>query len=57
MTVSVICRELAYQISDQFRVFGKQIHLRDETVVGGVGELVIIIIIIINIYYYCLLLL
>lgn len=29
-------RELAYQISDQFRVFGKQIHLRDETVVGGV---------------------
>ena len=46
MTVSVICRELAYQISDQFRVFGKQIHLRDETVVGGVGELVY------HYYYY-----
>lgn len=31
-------RELAYQIADQFRVFGKHIGLKDTVVVGGVGE-------------------
>ena len=30
-------RELAYQISDQFDVFGKHIHLKVEVVVGGTG--------------------
>ena len=31
-------RELAYQIADQFRVFGKYIGLKDAVIVGGIGE-------------------
>lgn len=31
-------RELAYQIADQFRVFGKHIGLKDAVIVGGVGK-------------------
>ena len=31
-------RELAYQIADQFRVFGRHIGVKDAVVVGGVGE-------------------
>jgi len=31
-------RELAYQIADQFRVFGKHIGLKDAVIVGGIGE-------------------
>ncbi len=30
-------RELAYQIADQFRAFGRPINLRQTVVVGGVG--------------------
>ena len=37
--VVVVYRELAYQIVDQFRVFGRHISLRDVVVVGGIGEL------------------
>lgn len=33
-------RELAYQIADQFRVFGRHIGLKDAVIVGGVGKLV-----------------
>ena len=32
-------RELAYQIADQFKVFGRHIGLNDVVVVGGVGEM------------------
>ena len=32
-------RELAYQIADQFRVFGRHIGLKDTVIVGGIGEL------------------
>ncbi len=32
-------RELAYQIADQFRVFGSHIGLRDVVIVGGTGKL------------------
>ena len=32
-------RELAYQIADQFRVFGRHIGLKDAVIVGGIGEL------------------
>lgn len=32
------CRELAYQIAEQFRVLGKPLGLRDCIVVGGMGE-------------------
>lgn len=31
------CRELAYQIADQFRVFGGHIGLKDAVVIGGIG--------------------
>ena len=31
-------RELAYQIADQFRVFGRHIGLKDAVIVGGVGQ-------------------
>lgn len=31
-------RELAYQIADQFRVFGKHIGLKDAVIVGGIGK-------------------
>ena len=31
-------RELAYQIADQFRVFGRHIGLTDAVIVGGIGE-------------------
>ena len=31
-------RELAYQIADQFRVFGRHIGLKDTVIVGGIGE-------------------
>ena len=37
---SLIHRELAYQIADQFKVFGRHIGLRDAVIVGGVGELI-----------------
>ena len=30
-------RELAYQIADQFRVFGRHIGLKDAVIVGGIG--------------------
>lgn len=33
-------RELAYQIADQFRVFGTHIGLKDAVIVGGIGELI-----------------
>lgn len=33
-----IYRELAYQISEQFRVFGKHIAMKDAVIVGGIGE-------------------
>ena len=36
-------RELAYQIADQFRVFGKHIGLRDTVIVGGIGKLILVI--------------
>ena len=32
-----IYRELAYQIAEQFRVFGSHIGLKDVVVVGGIG--------------------
>lgn len=35
----MLSRELAYQIADQFRVFGNHIGLRDVVVVGGTGML------------------
>jgi superfamily II DNA/RNA helicase len=31
-------RELAYQIADQFRVFGKPLGLKDCVITGGMGE-------------------
>ena len=31
-------RELAYQIADQFRVFGSHIGLKDVVIVGGIGK-------------------
>lgn len=31
-------RELAYQIAEQFRVFGKPLGLKDCIVVGGMGK-------------------
>ena len=31
-------RELAFQIADQFRVFGKQIGIKDAVIVGGLGK-------------------
>ena len=34
----ILCRELAHQIADQFRVFGRHIGLKDAVIVGGVGE-------------------
>ena len=33
-----IYRELAYQISEQFRVFGEHIAMKDAVIVGGIGE-------------------
>ena len=33
------CRELAYQIADQFRVFSRQMSYKDCVIVGGVGNL------------------
>lgn len=35
--IYLFSRELAYQIADQFRVFGSHIGLRDVVVVGGTG--------------------
>lgn len=34
----VPCRELAYQIAEQFRVLGKPLGLRDCIIVGGMGK-------------------
>lgn len=31
-------RELAYQIADQFRVFGKPLGLKDCVITGGMGK-------------------
>lgn len=33
------CRELAYQIAEQFRVLGKPLGLKDCMIVGGMGEI------------------
>ena len=33
----LLFRELAYQIADQFRVFGGHIGVRDVVIVGGTG--------------------
>lgn len=33
------CRELAYQIAEQFRVLGKPLGLRDCIIVGGMGKM------------------
>lgn len=54
ITIFSFIRELAYQIADQFSVFGKHIGLKVLVVVGGVGKLhhYDIIIIIYNIYRY-----
>lgn len=39
MYVNVMsCRELAYQIAEQFRVLGKPLGLRDCIIVGGMGN-------------------
>ena len=32
------CRELAYQIAEQFRVLGKPLGLKDCIIVGGMGK-------------------
>lgn len=32
-----LIRELAYQIADQFRVFGKPLGLKDCVITGGMG--------------------
>ena len=45
LTVTIFSfRELAYQIADQFRVFGRHIGLKDAVIVGGVGELQLLVI-------------
>ena len=31
------CRELAFQIADQFQAFGKGVNVRDVVIVGGMG--------------------
>jgi len=36
-------RELAYQIADQFRVFGKPLGLKDCVITGGMGKSIIIL--------------
>lgn len=36
--VVMSCRELAYQIAEQFRVLGKPLGLRDCIIVGGMGK-------------------
>lgn len=33
------CRELAYQIAEQFRVLGKPLGLKDCIIVGGMGKM------------------
>lgn len=38
LLLCMLCRELAYQIADQFKVFGKHISLKDAVIVGGVGK-------------------
>ncbi len=38
LDVFIFSRELAYQIADQFRVFGKHVALKDAVIVGGVGK-------------------
>lgn len=32
-----VCRELAFQIADQFQAFGKGVNVRDVVIVGGMG--------------------
>jgi len=39
IAVFCICRELAHQIAEQFRVLGKPIGLRDLVITGGRGVL------------------
>ncbi len=34
---SLIVRELAFQIGDQFRVLGKPIGVKDSVIIGGFG--------------------
>lgn len=36
--VTIINRELAYQIAEQFRVLGKGIGLKECVIVGGMGK-------------------
>ena len=38
LLLCMLCRELAFQIADQFKVFGKHISLKDAVIVGGVGK-------------------
>ena len=33
----LLCRELAFQIADQFQAFGKGVNVRDVVIVGGMG--------------------
>ena len=40
MNNALSSRELAYQIADQFRVFGSHIGLKDVVIVGGIGKYV-----------------
>lgn len=40
MPFCMSCRELAYQIAEQFRVLGKPLGLRDCIIVGGMGKTV-----------------
>jgi ATP-dependent RNA helicase DDX49/DBP8 len=37
-----LIRELAYQIADQFRVFGKPLGLKDCVITGGMGKSIMI---------------
>ena len=36
------CRELAYQIADQFRVFSRPMSYKDCIIVGGVGKVLLV---------------
>ena len=46
-------RELAYQIADQFRVFGKHIGLKDTVIVGGIGKLMLYVACSYAVHIYC----
>jgi hypothetical protein len=40
---ALVCRELAFQIAEQFLVLGKSINVKVSTVVGGMGTPVIVL--------------